>query len=56
MNIERGAIVRLIANLQGSFSVEFELDESEALRSYDEINHALCKKGVALHRATVSPS
>lgn len=47
------AMVQLIADLQGTFSVEFELDEIEALRSYDEISHALSKKGVAVQGATI---
>ncbi len=42
------AMVQLITELQGTFSVEFDLDEIERLRSYDEIRDALCKKGVAL--------
>jgi acyl carrier protein len=40
------AMVQLIADLQGTFSVEFELDEIGALRSYDEIRRTLAKKGV----------
>ena len=42
------AMVQLIADLQGTFSVEFDLDEIGSLRSYDEIHTALCRKGVAL--------
>lgn len=42
------AMVQLIGDLQGSFLVEFDLDEIEALRSYDEIRHALTRKGVSL--------
>jgi acyl carrier protein len=42
------AMVQLIAYLQGTFSVEFDLDEIEALRSYEEIRHALSCKGVSL--------
>jgi acyl carrier protein len=49
------AMVQLIADLQGTFSVEFDLDEIEALRSYAEIRCALSRKGVSLERPTVSP-
>ena len=40
------AMVQLIADLQGTFLVEFELDEIGTLRSYDEIRAALAKKGL----------
>jgi acyl carrier protein len=50
------AMVQLIAELQRSFSTEFDLDEIETLRSYDEIRCALSKRGVAFKRPTVSPS
>ena len=40
------AMVQLIADLQGTFSVDFDLDEIGALRSYDEIHRTLSKKGV----------
>ena len=49
------AMVQLIADLQGTFLVEFDLDQIEALRSYDEIRRALSRKGVSLERPTVSP-
>jgi acyl carrier protein len=42
------AMVQLIADLQGTFRAEFDLDEIERLRSYDEISHALSRKGVSL--------
>ena len=42
------AMVQLIADLQGTFMVEFDLNEIERLRSYDEIRSALSKKGVSL--------
>jgi acyl carrier protein len=42
------AMVQLIADLQGSFLVEFDLDEIGTLRSYDEIRRALSRKGVSL--------
>jgi len=50
------AMVQLIADLQGTFSVEFDLDEIEALRSYDEIYDSLSRKGVSLQRPTPLPS
>jgi hypothetical protein len=46
-------MVQLIAELQGSFSVEFELDEIDALRSYEEIQRTLSKKGISLHEPTI---
>jgi acyl carrier protein len=46
------AMVQLIADLQGTFSIEFDLEEIDALRSYDEIRHALSRKGVSLNDAT----
>ena len=50
------AMVQLIADLQGTFSVEFDLDEIGSLRSYGEIHTALSRRGVALTRSTVSRS
>jgi acyl carrier protein len=50
------AMVQLIADLHGTFSVEFDLDEIDTLRSYDEIHRALSSKGVSLKGPTVSPS
>lgn len=50
------AMVQLIADLQGTFSIEFDLDQIEALRSYDEIRQALCSKGVSWERPMVSQS
>jgi len=50
------AMVQLIADLQGTFSVEFDLDEIEALRSYDEICRALTRKGISFKSPTGSPS
>jgi acyl carrier protein len=43
------AMVQLISELQAAFSVEFELEELEALRSYEEIKRALKRKGVVLN-------
>jgi acyl carrier protein len=48
------AMVQLIADLQGTFSVEFDLEEIQALRSYDEIRHALSRKGISFKRPTPS--
>jgi acyl carrier protein len=42
------AMIQLIADLQGSFLIEFDLDEIEFLRSYDEIRRALLRKGISL--------
>jgi acyl carrier protein len=42
------AMVQLIADLQGTFLIEFDLDEIGSLRSYNEIHRALSRKGVAL--------
>jgi acyl carrier protein len=46
------AMVQLIADLQGTFAIEFDLEEIDALRSYDEIRLALSKKGVSLNSTT----
>jgi acyl carrier protein len=40
------AMVQLISELQAAFGVEFELEEIEHLRSYDEIRAALERKGI----------
>lgn len=40
------AMVQLITELQGSFAVEFDLEEIQMLRSYQEIRHALTRKGI----------
>ena len=42
------AMVQLIADLQGTFLVDFDLDEIGTLRSYEEIRGTLLKKGVSL--------
>jgi len=47
------AMVQLIADLQGTFGVEFDLDEIQALRSYDEISRALARKGVGLENSSL---
>ena len=50
------AMVQLIADLQGTFSVEFDLDEIDVLRSYDEIHCALSRKGISFTSPAPSPS
>jgi acyl carrier protein len=39
------AMVQLITELEGTFSVNFDIDDIDRLRSYDEIREALCRKG-----------
>ena len=41
------AMVQLIADLQGTFEVDFALNEIQTLRSYEEIRDILTKKGVS---------
>lgn len=42
------AMVQLIGELQAAFSVQFDLDEIQTLRSYQEIRDCLTAKGVTL--------
>jgi acyl carrier protein len=42
------AMVQLITELEGAFSVNFDVGEIQCLRSYDEIRDALLKKGISL--------
>ena len=42
------AMVQLIGELQSIFKVDFDLDEIQTLRSYDEIRDCLISKGVNL--------
>ena len=42
------AMVQLIADLQGTFLIDFHLDEIGKLRSYEEIRATLLKKGASL--------
>jgi len=44
------AMVQLIADLQGTFRIDFDVDEIGRLRSYEEIRATLLKKGVSLVR------
>lgn len=39
------AMVQLITELQNRFSVEFDLEEIQALQSYQEIHDTLARKG-----------
>ncbi len=49
------AMVQLIAELQGTFSVDFDLEEIQYLRSYSEICAALSRKGVSLTDNPLGP-
>ena len=49
-------MVQLITELEGAFSVNFDIDEIERLRSYDEIRDALCRKGFSHDGPTISRS
>ncbi len=42
------AMVQLITELEGRFLVNFDIDEIQRLRSYDEIRAALSTKDVSL--------
>jgi acyl carrier protein len=42
------AMVQLIGELQAAFKVDFDIDEIQALRSYDEIRACLASKGIDL--------
>lgn len=42
------AMVQLIGELQAAFRVDFDIDEIQRLRSYDEIHACLASKGVNL--------
>jgi len=48
------AMVQLITELEGTFSVNFDLDEIGRLRSYDEIRDALCRKGFSPYAPPIS--
>ena len=49
-------MVQLITELEEAFSVNFDIDEIERLRSYDEIRNALYRKGVSFDRPSISRS
>jgi acyl carrier protein len=48
------AMVQLITELEGVFSVNFDIDEIDRLRSYDEIRDALSRKGFSFHAPPIS--
>ena len=45
------AMVQLITELERRFSVEFDLEEIQHLRSYAEIRQALIRKGLVLENS-----
>jgi acyl carrier protein len=48
------AMVQLITELEGAFLVNFDIDEIDRLRSYDEIRDALNKKGLSFEAQQTS--
>jgi acyl carrier protein len=42
------AMVQLIGELQATFAVDFDIDEIQTLRSYDEIRNCLAGKAINL--------
>jgi acyl carrier protein len=48
------AMVQLITELEGTFSVNFDVDEIQRLRSYDEIRDALFKRGISFRALPAS--
>ena len=48
------AMVQLITELEGTFLVNFDIDEIDRLRSYEEIQDALCRKGFSLDGPPIS--
>ena len=48
------AMVQLITELEGTFLVSFDIDDIDRLRSYDEIRHALCRKGFSSNGPPIS--
>ena len=50
------AMVQLITELEGTFSVNFDIDEIDRLRSYGEIREALCRKGFSSYDPPISGS
>lgn len=47
------ASVQLISELQFKFSVDFDVDQIESMRSYDQIRRALVEKGIPLNHPIV---
>lgn len=50
------AMVQLITELEGTFSVAFDMDEIDRLQSYREIRDALSKKGVPFENPPTLPA
>jgi acyl carrier protein len=50
------ATVQLITELEGTFSVEFGIEEIQRLRGYHEIRDALSKKGVLFENSPTLPA
>ncbi len=48
------AMVQLITELEGTFLVNFEIDEIDRLRSYDAIQDALSRRGFSFHAPPIS--
>jgi acyl carrier protein len=48
------AMVQLITELEGRFLVNFEIDEIDRLRSYNEIRDALSRKGLSFEAQLTS--
>jgi acyl carrier protein len=49
------AMVQLITELERRYSVEFDLDEIQLLRSYAEIREALTRKGLVFEDSATLP-
>ena len=47
-------MVQLITELERTFSVNFDIDEIDRLRSYDEIRDALRRKGFSCNDPSIS--
>lgn len=48
------AMVQLITELEGTFQVNFDIEEIQRLRSYHEIRDALLRKGVSFRAPPIS--
>ena len=49
------AMVQLITELERQFSIEFDLEEINQLRSYAEIREALYRKGLVFENSATLP-
>ena len=49
------AMVQLITELERRFSIEFDLEEIQRLRSYAEIRTALSRKGLVFENSATLP-